>query len=288
MSVEAPTALVAPGATTVVMARVRRASGADTTEVAGAMFTWATSNPFVATVRDLEGGRAEVTGVGRGLVDVAATASGASAGSLRLRVGFPLEVDSVRPGVVRWGDTLTVFGFGLDSLLFGARLEATPLIAYPFSASRDSEGRSRITYWVPYPARTGSLQLVGSGASAVAPTSTSVQPVDAHEPNDTPPRIISLAGPRTIPSAPSILFFNPALAFEPLTGTGTGADWYRFTHSTTRDVTVILRAADATYTFVSDTVIRSGDGYGTGSDGWRIAPGDHACHGLKYRASQRV
>ncbi|MGH7645638.1 MAG: Ig-like domain-containing protein [Gemmatimonadales bacterium] len=289
VSVETPTALVAPGATAVVTARARRANGADTTDAQGVVFTWATSNPSVATVRDLGDGRAEVTGVGRGLVDVTATASGASAGSVRLRVGFPLEVDSVRPGVVRWGDTLTVFGFGLDALLFGARLSGTPLVPYPFSAQRDQEGRTRVTYWVPYPASTGSVQLVGSGTWAEATQSTTVQPSDLFEPNDSAPRAISLDGSRPVPSAPSILFLNLALAFEPLTGSGTtGADWYRFTHSTTRDFTVILRAGDATYTFVSDTVIRSGAGYGTGSDGWRIAPGDHACHGLKYRASQRV
>src|SRR5207253_6019095 len=77
---------------------------------------------------------------------------------------------------------------------------------------------------------------------------------DIYEPNDTIPSAIDLDGARPFPKTntllDSLLFFNPALAFETLKrGQTTGVDWYHFTQGKTRDLTIFLTAPQIAGTF---------------------------------------
>jgi len=115
------------------------------------------------------------------------------------------------------------------------------------------------------------------------------------EPNETAPRAINLEAPPRIPAIPQILFLNPALAFEPLKRDSLAVDWYRFTQTKTRDLTIILSAPDVrgTFsTFLSDSlafVPASGPNpatYTIGPNSWTLGPGSHACKGFAFEPAE--
>jgi hypothetical protein len=281
-----------------LVARALRASGADTVDLTNVMYSWTTTDPTIATVRDLGRGVAEVTGVDTGVVDIVARPVAFEAADARpftLRVSNPLEVDSVSPDTVRWGDILTVYGVGVDSLIIQARLDAATLIRVPLSDRRDSvTGLAQVSYWVPYPARTDSVFFLGPGLFGWAPETTRVMLRDLYEPNDAAPRRMSLdtlTGP--FPTIPAIRLFNPALTFEPLGVLAGAADWYRYSlfdlPGPPRDITVIVNAPLAKSSFLADSVE-----YDVGKRlpkigpyAWKIGRGDHACLGLSFTARQR-
>ena len=181
-------------------------------------------------------GYATVTGVNSGTVDIIARAVSfdkAQSADLSLRVANPLEIDSIRPRDVHYGELLTVYGVGVDSL-FIAQLGDIGLIKYPFSNVRDSAGVGQVKYWVPPPAHSGQLFFLGSGVFGLDTAITTVEKEDIFEPNDTIPSDINLdlGGPWPGTILAPILFTNPALAFEPVDRTlGLGEDWFHF-HTT--------------------------------------------------------
>jgi hypothetical protein len=67
-------------------------------------------------------------------------------------------------------------------------------------------------------------------------------------------------------------------------------DWYRFSQTTPRDVTLILTAPDVTgtfSTFLSDSLVFvPGSGYFLGDSAWTIGPGSHACKGLDFAPAE--
>src|SRR5258706_7481843 len=124
--IEAPHTFVLRGQEMSVHARAIRIVGTDTVDVPNVDFAWASGSGALATVTQDCCGYATITGVNSGLVDIVASAvnfNQATAGDLSLRVANPLEIDSVRPRIIRYGGLLTVYGIGVDNH-FPARLRA--------------------------------------------------------------------------------------------------------------------------------------------------------------------
>ncbi len=272
-------------------------AGSDSVEVKNAVFQWAVDVDSLAIVKNEGFGGAEVTGIKSGNVTVSARAVAfekSQTAYVPLRVSKPLEIDSVRPSLVRFGDTITVYGVGVDSI-FIAFLDNATQFDYPIplvlpTRTRDTTGYSTATFWVTPPAHTERLSFIGPGIFGNAPDTTHVLPFDVLEPNDTAPRPINLEAPPLVTSLPALRFFNPALAFEPLKRDEVGIDWYRFSQTTPRDLTIILTAPDAlgTFsTFLSDSLIFiSGSGYFLGDSAWTLGPGSHACKGEPFEPAE--
>ncbi|HEX9705146.1 MAG TPA: hypothetical protein VGA20_07865, partial [Gemmatimonadales bacterium] len=237
-------------------ARMYHASGPDTVEIQNVRFLWTTDDEDIATVAAGGLGSAEVTGVNSGVVNVNARAVAfeqAQSDQFAVRVSNPVEIDSIRPEIVRFGDTITVYGVGVDSI-FIAFLENATLFDYPIpgavaTRTRDSLGFATAVFWVPPPARSSQLSFIGPGVFGNAADSTRVFPVDALEPNETAPRAINLDAPPRFPALPFFRFFNPALAFEIPKRDEIGVEWYRFAQASPRDLTLILGGPDVRGTF---------------------------------------
>jgi hypothetical protein len=302
VTLEGPSRVVLRGQEMSVSARAWRVAGPDTQPIANVAFAFGTGSSTTATVKNEGGGYATVTGVNSGNVHITARAIAfeqAPEGDLLLRVSNPLEVDSVRPSLVRFGDTITVYGVGVDSIFIAFLDNATqfdyPLPSILATRTRDSLGFSTATFWVTPPAHTDKLSFIGPGVFGNAPDTTRVFPVDVLEPNETAPRTINLEAPPRIPAIPQILFLNPALAFEPLKRDSLAVDWYRFTQTKTRDLTIILSAPEVrgTFsTFLSDSLSfvpaspPNPATYTIGPNSWTLGPGSHACKGFAFEPAE--
>src|SRR5881628_3878453 len=299
VTLDGPSRVVLRGKEMSVYARAWHVIGTDTQPITNVAFAFGTGSSTTATVQNDGGGDATVTGVNSGNVHITARAISfeqAPAGDLLLRVSNPLEVDSVRPSPVRFGDTITVYGVGVDSI-FIAFLDNATQFDYPLpgvlpTRTRDSLGFSTATFWVTPPAHTDKLSFIGPGVFGNAPDTTRVVPVDVLEPNETAPRTINLDAPPLIPTIPQIKFLNPALAFEPTKRDSLGVDWYRFTQTTPRDLTIILSAPElrGTFsTFLSDSlafVPGTPPSYAIGPTAWTLGPGSHACKGFAFEPAE--
>jgi hypothetical protein len=295
---QAPSLVVIRGQQLPVFARAFHVNGTDTVDVKNIVFRWSSGNTNLATVQDDGGGYAQVTGVNSGTVEIVARAVAfeeADLGRLQVRVSNPLEIDSMRPATVRYGEVITLYGIGVDSI-FQASLAGATLFPYPFSAGRDSTGYAHLSFWVPPPARTDSLFYIGNGVFGFTDSLVQVIRSDVYEPNETSPYVIDLDGPRPFPGTilQPFLFLNPALSFELLPReVKEGVDWYRLTQAATRDLTVILTAGEAAGTFgtfLTDSLaFRASDTtYYIGSDAWTFGPSSHACHGLPFVPPEAV
>ena len=208
----------------------------DGTALPNADVLFESDNPLVITVDP--GGRliASRPGTGR----VLATAIGfadAAAAEQDVRVRDLLEVDSIRPREVRYGDTLLIFGIGLNPRrLLQVTLGGIETAIKHFEPldPPDSNRAGVLTVWVPAPLQPWvNARVLGIDGIAESADSTRVVPIDIFEPNDTVPWDFG-----TI-SAP---IRNPGLAFEPLaSGEDTGADWYRFTIAAPSDLSILVR-----------------------------------------------
>ncbi|HWC74062.1 MAG TPA: PPC domain-containing protein [Gemmatimonadales bacterium] len=272
MTLDAPSHVVLRGQDMSVYAQAWRVSGVDTQAITNVAFDFA-SGSSIALVKNEGGGYATVTGVNSGNVDIVARAVSfekAEAADLPLRISSPLEIDSVRPKTARYGQVLTVYGVGVDSM-FLASLGGANLIEYPFSRLRDpATGLGRISFWVPPPARTDSLFYLGSGVFGYDTAITNVLKDDIFEPNDTVPSLINLdaGGPWPGTVLAPILWTNPALAFEPVDRATLGIDWFRFsTSDTTQALTFFIKYPSfgdtaATRTFLIDSLAYNAGGAG--------------------------
>jgi hypothetical protein len=296
--INAPSLVVIRGQQLPLFARAFRVSGVDTLDLKNIVFQWSSTNTNLATVQDGGSGYAQVTGVNSGTVAINARATAfeqADVGSLQVRVSNPLEIDSMRPAIVRYGEVLTLYGIGVDSI-FQASLAGATLFPYPFSAGRDSTGYAHLSFWVPPPARTDTLFYIGNGVFGFTDDSVEVIRNDLYEPNEALPHVLDLDASRPFPGTilDPLLFLNPALAFEALPrDVKQGVDWYRLTQAGTRDLTVILTApaARGTFaTFLTDSLaFRASDtSYFIGSDAWTLGPSSYACHGLGFAPSEAV
>ncbi len=234
VTVHTPRQLVLQGEIMTVSATLWQRTGTDSVEIKNASFHWTIDNTSFATVTDQGHGDAEVTGVKPGRVTLSVRAINfekSQTANSALRVAKPLEIDSVRPSPVHFGELLTVYGVAADSL-FLASLNGVSLIEYPFSRVRDSvTGLGQMSFWVPPPARSAPLFFLGAGVFGFAAETTHVKFVDLFEPNDTVSTKLSLdvAGPWPGTILAPVVFTNPALSFEAVTRSKSGIDWYRFT-----------------------------------------------------------
>jgi len=265
VTLQAPSHVVLRGQEVSVYAKAWRVIGVDTQAITNVDFAFSSGSGSVARVDKDCCGYATVTGVNSGNVDIVARAVAfehAQEADLSLRVANPLEIDSVRPRDAHYGELLTVYGVGVDSM-FLASLGDVNLIEYPFSRVRDSAGEGQIQFWVPPPAHSGQLFFLGAGVFGLDTATTNVLKDDVFEPNDTIPANINLdlGGPWPgTPYAP-ILFTNPALAFEPVDrNIGLGEDWFRFSVSdSTQPMTFFITYPSfgdtaATRTFLLDSL----------------------------------
>jgi hypothetical protein len=256
VAVYVPKVVVLQGQKLDASATLWRRTGTDSVEIKNASFQWGTTNDSRATVKDVGYGGAQVTGVSPGSVDLTVRAVSfekAQTAYITLRVAKPLEIDSVRPLTAHYGELLTVYGVGVDSI-FVASLAGVNLIEYPFSRIRDSAGLGQISFWVPPPAQSDSLFYLGAGVFGFDTATTGVLKGDVFEPNDTFPSNVDLDAGSLWPGTPlaPILFTNPALAFEqPDRDIGLGEDWFRFSITdTTQPMTFFI-----TYPSFGDTSV---------------------------------
>lgn len=146
--------------------------------------------------------------------------------SVPVEVRGGLAIDSVAPRTVRYGDTVSVYGVGLDTSRLLSAVAGSVVLPYRSFTPADlahPERFARLAVWIPAgaPASTTLRLFSRLGGSVESRDSLTVIPLDVYEPNDTAPADLGLL---------TGTFFNPALAFErrPAFDT-TRVDWYRVT-----------------------------------------------------------
>jgi hypothetical protein len=267
-----------------------RTSPGDSVEVRNAELLWSSADPTLATLSAQDNNTTIATGVNSGVVEIRAIATGfqgATSAAFPLRVANPLEIDSMRPSVVHYGDKVTMYGVGVKTLFLSAMPGAT-LLPDTFSTTLGSGGVGQMSFWVPPPATSGHAVVLSPTQIVVAADSTTVLPRDLYEPNDTTPSVIDLStGP--FPTLPVVRFYNPALAFENrLRSDSLGVDWYRFAGITPgSDLTFIFMAPtfkNAHLTFLGPTV-NSKDSVAT--PGWTIGSGLYYCKDHQFKVQEQ-
>jgi hypothetical protein len=291
VTIESPSPVLLRGTQTQVQARVWRpgASG-DSIELHNVTLLWSSEDPQIATVEQGGAGRGRVTGVNSGIVHIRALAPGyenAEPAVLPLRIANPLEIDSISPDTVRYGDRVTMYGIGVGDLFF-VGLGSGFLINDSLSIGGDRKGLSYQSFWVPWPAQSGNIFAAGSGQLVAAADTTIVLPWDLYEPNELSPTEIDLDGAAPFPTIPAVRFFNPALAFEDIRQFPFGLDWYRL-RAANRDApyTIVFASAalgGAHTTYLTDRLRPAGGS--TDTTEWRLGSGEHTCKGYHFRPQQ--
>jgi hypothetical protein len=267
-------------------ARVVDSSGAEVPQVA---LGFESSNPTVFIVGP--DGTLRAVGVGTATLSVRAVGfAQATPFTQMLRVRGKLEVDSIRPLGARFGDSVEIFGVGLDpDSLFsisigGVTAEVSAFL--PDDPDRP-EREAMLRVWVPPPApRRSAMTLLGFAGGVVLQDSLDVAQRDLFEPNDTLARSL---GP--LPNG----FSNPALALEARQRDSTApavehepADWYTFDNPVPQDRTVVFFSegalGQAFGVVLADSLVWS-QGSGTfdvGPGSWAAGVGTYLCGGLGF------
>lgn len=253
----------------------------DSAEIPNVELLWVTQNPRKATLAPTnQRGAIQVTGVNPGLDTLIVSAPAfqhATPAQYVLRVANALEIDSVRPTTVHYGDLLTVYGVGMAKV-FLAQLHNVDVFPDTFAFAGDSIGVGQRSFWVPYPADNGKLVAFGDGEFRAGADRITVIPQDIYDPNDVAPAVIDLGAAPPFSSVPAVRFFNPALAFENLPLNGT--DWFRFqVPDSTKPYTFFL---DAPGLAGNDSVLM-GDLVRGGTGQWSTGPGYADCKGHPFR-----
>ena len=253
VTIDAPSKVLARGQAVLLTAHAWRRTSSGREQLPGISFTWTSEDTRTALITaQEEGGTALVTGVGGGRTRILASARAyeeAEAGVLDLRVANTIEIDSVSPDTVRYGEQVTLYGVGFDRI-DRATLGETELIVDPRSRAGDPGGAGEVRLWVPYPARSGQvLAVADQGFSAPAPDSTVVLPEDTYDAPGAAMPFVDLNGPAV--AGTDTLFHNPALA---LTGSQT-VDGFRFFRAdTTRPLSIIVSTRAPAVTFFEPVV----------------------------------
>ncbi len=223
--------------------------------------------------------------VGVGNTNVTATAisfDGSQPAVLPVVVHGLLEVDSIRPKAVRFGDTVAIYGVGLEpDSLFSVTLGGAELPIFQFTP-QDPDAPDRfgtLTLWAKPPAdRFSTVSVLGFRGGVVHPDTVLVFQFDVFEPNDTVPADLG-----DLPLG----YANPGLAFEQIRrDVVVAADWYTFTNTTAQDRTIIVGGEDvgAEIFQVFLTNGLSWDGvafdYTLRAGSWTIGPELYICDGL--------
>jgi len=217
-----------------------------------------------------------------GIVTVTASVRFADAAPSQLEVTILnlLRVDSVVPGTVQFGDTLRVYGVGLNPALAVTTVGGLPaaVVGYERAIASSAGGPGVLTVLVPTASPISSITVNRpTGGSVSAPFPVTVIQQDRLEPND--------ATPRSLGTVSSVLAWR-ALALEgsPL-GTPAGRDWYTFVNPIEQSVTVTLRpagrtAVDELSLLVTDTLDANANVL---PQGWAVEVGANYCRGAVIR-----
>ena len=267
-----------------------RTTPGDSVEVRNAELVWSTDDPTLASLTPGDNHTAVATGVNSGLVQIRVVATGfqgAVPASYSLRVSNPLEIDSMRPSVVRYGEKLIMYGVGVSTLFF-ANLQGAMLLPDTFSIAAGAGGVGELSFWVPPPASSGHTFVLSPGQLVIASDSTTVLRRDLYEPNETGPSLIDLTA-TPFPSVATVRFFNPALAFEDrVRADSLGIDWYRFNGAVAgSDLTFIFTAPSfkgAHLTFLASPVASPDL---AAPPPWSIGSGLYYCKGAAFKAEER-
>lgn len=269
-------------------ARLVDARGA---QVPNADIRFTSSDPTVAAVEPE--GRLVALKVGTTTITARALAyEGAQPAVQSVQVRDRLAIDSIRPHSARFGDTLRVYGVGLDperlrmiSLESELKSAPTPILRYTPQDPQAPERSGVLTVWVAPPAGPrAALHVLSPDGVRVSPDSVVVEQHDRYYPNDTLPALLGEIGES---------FANPALAFEATSGDDTvGADWYRFTESGAIDRTVVVRnsaVAPGIFRVVLSDSLRwiGATREWRVANGWTVGQGTAACRGLGFSPPQR-
>jgi hypothetical protein len=241
----------------------------DTIKLPNVELVWNSNDKAIATVEGFPGGYAEVTGVSSGVTTISAQAVAfehGGYGDVTIRVAQPFVIDSVRPKTVHYGDQLRFYGVGMRNL-FAVALGGPDLIRDFFSFAGSDVGLGSEAYWVPFPSNTDRPFYIGPGFFGLAADTITVLPFDLYEPSDSqavPIDINGPGGPRSLFGFP-VLFFNPALYYEPLSATPFSEDWYSFNRSdTTQAISLLVSpdfSSDTAFTYLADTIVYVGGGF---------------------------
>jgi hypothetical protein len=180
--------------------------------VPGGAFVWSSSDTNIARVTRGPGGTATVVGVNSGRAIIGAFPEdfqSASPGELNLRVANPVEIDSVTPSSVQYGEQVVLHGVGLGGIARATLGEVT-LIPDSSSFTGEAAGTGTVRFWIPYPATSGRVLVVPlEGGGAPAPLPTTVVPVDVYDAERSDATVLAVG---TVPVADDgTLFSNPAL-----------------------------------------------------------------------------
>jgi hypothetical protein len=268
---------------------IRTAPG-DSAEVPNAELLWTTDDPTLATLTPKDNRSAIATGVNSGIVGIHAVATGfqgAAQAVFPLRVSNPLEIDSMRPATVRYGEKITMYGVGVNTLFFAA-IQGAALVPDTFSVAAGAGGVGQLSFWVPPPATSGHAVVLSPGQIVVASDSTTVLRRDLYEPNEATPSLIDISA-TPFATLPTVRFYNPALAFEDrIRADSLGVDWYRLTGTSAgSDLTFIFQAPtfqNAHLTFLASPV-NSADS--VSRPGWTIGSGFYACKDHAFKVEEQ-
>lgn len=229
-------------------------------------------------------GRAVAVGPGTATVTARALAfTDATPASADATVRSLFQLDSVRPLQAAFGDTIQLFGVGLNpDSLFRVTIGGIEVRLASFVPA-DTLFRNRIgrlTVWVPPPAPPSSdIAVLGIAGAVIFPERLGVIQRDLFEPNQNAPTDLGTLTDR---------FINPALAFESVLRSDSTipVDWYTFTTPTTQDWTFVARPAGATRmrAFLTPALSLGFAGdrfsfYSVRSDTWGIGTNFHPCGG---------
>src|SRR5262245_4701355 len=270
----------------------RVTAAGDTQVLTNVDLAWSSSDRTIATVEGAPHGSAEVTGINNGVATITTRAvafEAANPGQAFVRVAPAFVVDSVRPLSVRYGQKIDIYGVGVHLPFFWG-IGSGSLIEDPFAYSGNFSGLEKREFWVPPPASTDLPFFFGSGFFGQTAESVTVDPRDIFEPDTLDPFVININGPGVTRELPlPVLFFNPALAFEPVTSGFDDIDWVRFDQSDNQPVSIVVNSdvfGDTAFTFISDSLYKCGPGpdaicYNP-PDGWFFTAGRQACTNFRF------
>ncbi len=269
----------------------RVTAAGDTEVLTNVDLAWESSDRNIATVEGSAHGAAEVTGINEGYATISAhplAFEQANPGQTQIRVATPFVVDSVRPLLVRYGQKIDVYGVGVHLPFFWG-IGAGGLIEDPFGFSGNFNGLEKREFWVPPPASTDLPFFFGSGFFGSTAESVTVDPRDILEPDTLGPFVIDINGPGVLRQQPlPVLFFNPALAFEPVTSGFDDIEWVRFDQSDNQPASIVVNSTvfgDTAFAFVSDSLLKCGPGPDaicfSGDSGWYFTAGRQVCTGFR-------
>jgi hypothetical protein len=278
----------------------RRLPNGDSAEVLNVDYAWASDDNNIALVERRSGGFAVVTGVNVGTVLIRAKAAAFEQSidaGVPVRVSPSFIIDSIRPLNIGFGGKLSVYGVRINQIFFMDQGFGT-LIPDEFSFTGSLEGLGRLDFWVPYPSSSAHPFYFGPGVFGSVADSVTVGVDDVYEPNYALPTLIDIngaGGPRTFSGDP-VLFYNPALYYEPYDSLNDGPfpiDWYRFGQTdTTSAITIIINSQvfdDTAFQFISDSIYFNGTTNYV-APAWLNGPGlgFYLCNGAGFSASRET